>query len=58
MSKHTSHEADATSEHARELTAGELDHVVGGTPNVTVNGGPLAFVGPMLSSECGPVFGH
>lgn len=58
MSKHTSHETDATSEHARELTARELDHVAGGTPNVTVNGGPLAFVGPMLSCEYGPVLGH
>lgn len=58
MSKHTSHEAGATSEHARELTAGELDHVAGGTSNVTVNGGPLAFVAPMLSCECGPVLGH
>lgn len=58
MSEHTSYGADAAGEHARELTAGELNRIAGGTPNVTVNGGPLAFIAPLISCECGPVLGH
>jgi hypothetical protein len=55
MSKQTTCGA-ATSERTRELTADELDQIARGTPsipipppapNVTVNGGPLAFVVPL-----------
>jgi hypothetical protein len=46
----TSYGAAATSEQTRELTSDELDQVAGGTPNVTVNGGPLAFVAPLMGS--------
>ena len=58
MSKHTSYGAAVASEQKRELTADELDQIAGGTPsipipppapNVTVNGGPLAFVAPLLA---------
>jgi hypothetical protein len=39
VSEHTSCGADAAGEHARELTAGELNRIAGAIPNVTVNGG-------------------
>jgi hypothetical protein len=42
MSKRTSYDA---AEHARELTADELDQVAGGTPNVTAVMN-LSTVGP------------
>jgi len=54
MSKHASHGAVATSEHARQLTASELDHVAGGTPNVTVNGGPLIAPGRIVTDNKDP----
>jgi len=54
MSKRTSYDA---AEHARELTADELDQAAGGTPNVTVNGGPLAFAAP-LPPPCDCGLGH
>ena len=58
MSNHTSYSAAAMSEQTRELKANELDQIAGGTPsipipppapNVTVNGGPLAFVASLVA---------
>jgi hypothetical protein len=51
MSKHASYGAAATSEQTREVTVDELDQIAGGTPNVTANGGPLAFVVPLASGD-------
>jgi hypothetical protein len=42
--------SEAISAQTRELTADELDQIAGGTPNVTVNGGPLAFVAQLMGS--------
>jgi uncharacterized Zn-binding protein involved in type VI secretion len=62
MRKHISYAAAATGEQTRELTTGELDQIAGGSPNVTVNGGPLAFIAPMMPYSydvpSGSMLGH
>jgi hypothetical protein len=54
MSKTNDTSRPATLEDRRPLAADELDQIAGGTPNVTVNGGPLAFVAPLLGTPLPP----